>query len=325
MHGMRRGVLLLCPVMIPVLNFAQSALFFTRGFAICMAGAVAAGCGVRGGDGLGASGAQRCRGDVSAPAADGSHAHPPRDVRVPGTNFTLRMIHVPGGDGPGFRLSAMEISWELYEHFLYELDDPSALSDDPELAARQAQAHAVTRPSRPYISMDRGFGRINYPAISMSLLGAETFCQWLSALTGERFRLPTKSEWQHACALGGIAPESLEDHAWIAGNSGLTTHPRGSRSADALGLFDMIGNAAEWVIIPAAEGDETWSVRGAVMGGSYLTDRAEAGCDCVQMQTPDWNASDPQFPKSAWWLADAGFVGFRVLMEVNSNEKGRSK
>jgi hypothetical protein len=28
------------------------------------------------------------------------------------------------------------------------------------------------------------------------------------------------------------------------------------------------------------------------------------------------NATDPQIPKSMWWLADGGFVGFRVVCEA---------
>ena len=27
-----------------------------------------------------------------------------------------------------------------------------------------------------------------------------------------------------------------------------------------------------------------------------------------------WNLTDPQFPKSRWWLADAPFVGFRIVL-----------
>ena len=258
--------------------------------------------------------AERAAASPAPPPAPG----PPRtiDLLVPGTQITLHLVHVPQENGPGFRLSSMEIPWELYDHFIYGLDDPAAVPDDPDDAARQALAHAVTRPSRPYISMDRGFGRTNYPAISMSRFSAETFCQWLSALTGHTFRLPSVQEWQHACRLGNVTMELLSDRAWTAENSGLTTHPRGSRSADALGLFDMVGNAAEWVIIPGERG----IVRGAVMGGSYLTPADEAGCDCVQNESPDWNASDPQFPKSAWWLADGGFIGFRVLMEMETAE-----
>jgi hypothetical protein len=34
-----------------------------------------------------------------------------------------------------------------------------------------------------------------------------------------------------------------------------------------------------------------------------------------ELPSPDWQASDPQVPKSKWWLTDAPFVGFRVVCE----------
>jgi len=34
-----------------------------------------------------------------------------------------------------------------------------------------------------------------------------------------------------------------------------------------------------------------------------------------ERQTPEWNMTDPQYPKSRWWLSDAPFVGFRVVCE----------
>ena len=43
-------------------------------------------------------------------------------------------------------------------------------------------------------------------------------------------------------------------------------------------------------------------------------DRPEKlGCSGRVLPSEDWNASDPQIPKSVWWLADGGFVGFRVV------------
>ena len=45
---------------------------------------------------------------------------------------------------------------------------------------------AIARPSKPYISMDRGFGHAGYPAISMSYHAASAFCAWLSARTAHR-------------------------------------------------------------------------------------------------------------------------------------------
>ena len=34
------------------------------------------------------------------------------------------------------------------------------------------------------------------------------------------------------------------------------------------------------------------------------------------MEVPDWNALDPQIPKSLWWLASADFVGIRVVRSL---------
>ena len=69
----------------------------------------------------------------------------------------------------------------------------------------------------------------------------------------------------------------------------------------------MWGNAAEWVT-----GD---GGRPLVVGGSYRDAADRAGCAAAVTPSDAWNASDPQMPKSVWWLADGGFVGFRVVCE----------
>ena len=48
-------------------------------------------------------------------------------------------------------------------------------------------------------------------------------------------------------------------------------------------------------------------------GGSFRDE--VVGFDSRLEDTPAWNATDPQLPKSPWWLADADFVGFRILCE----------
>jgi hypothetical protein len=40
-----------------------------------------------------------------------------------------------------------------------------------------------------------------------------------------------------------------------------------------------------------------------------------------QKQDSSWNASDPNLPKSRWWLSDGSFVGFRVVCEVGADGK----
>ena len=48
----------------------------------------------------------------------------------------------------------------------------------------------------------------------------------------------------------------------------------------------------------------------------FLNDDPElVGCHVRQEQTKDWNSTDPQNPKSKWWLSDGPFVGFRIVCE----------
>jgi formylglycine-generating enzyme required for sulfatase activity len=78
----------------------------------------------------------------------------------------------------------------------------------------------------------------------------------------------------------------------------------GTRAPDALGLFDLFGNAAEWV---ATESGDL-----VTRGGSYRDDAGAVGPDARAIQDSSWNETDPQLPKSRWWLSDAPFVGFRL-------------
>lgn len=245
-------------------------------------------------------------GSCTAPPASHGPAPAPSAFtqQVPGATATMRMVGVPGGPETGpFWIGVTEVTWDLYDVFVYRLDEPPNAPDG---------ADAVARPSKPYISMDRGFGHAGYPAISMSSRAAEAFCAWLSERTGRRYRLPTEREWRHVCSLGARERTDYPAIAWCRENAGGTTHPVASKGPDALGLYDLLGNAAEWCV-----GDDG---RHVVTGGSYRDRAARLGCDARLEPTPDWNASDPQLPKSVWWLADAGFVGFRVVRDPSDGE-----
>lgn len=226
--------------------------------------------------------------------------------RLEGTTLEMTLVPapMPGGDGAGAHavwISTTEVTWDWFDAFVYGLDEREAEADG---------ADALTRPTRPYIAMDRGFGRAGFPAISMTHKNAEAFCKWLSAKTGRRYRMPTADEWLAACKASGIDADNLDKHAWHRDNSNAKTQPVGSKAPDASGLHDLLGNAAEW----ATDADG----KPVVLGGSYLTPADGLACSTLQHPSPDWNASDPQFPPSEWWLADAGFVGFRVVLEMDT-------
>lgn len=244
-------------------------------------------------------------------------------VRVPGTTVPFEMTLCPPsesrsdaesedtGSVPMWVLTT-EVTWDLYDIYVYELDEPDGSSP----------ADALSRPSKPYVPPDRGFGHDGYPAIGMTRKAAEDFCRWLSLKTGLTARLPSKSEWASLARAGSDGPyccaltaDTLTDAAWIKANSEHTTHPVAELQPNALGLYDMHGNAAEWVI--------TDTRRPYAMGGSYRDDASDATATSEQRQASSWNQSDPQIPKSQWWLADCSWVGFRFVIEANDENTKR--
>ena len=62
------------------------------------------------------------------------------------------------------------------------------------------------------------------------------------------YRLPTEAEWEYAARAGTSGPQhgSLDAVAWYEGNSDGQSHPVGTRSKNAWGLYDMMGNVWEW-------------------------------------------------------------------------------
>ncbi len=225
-----------------------------------------------------------------------------------GTTATLEMVPIPAGafrsgettiEIPAMWMSKTEITWDLFDVFVYRLD----ATDN----GTPAGVDAVTRPSKPYLPPDRGFGHEGFPAISMSHKGAAEFCVWLSAKTGRTYRLPTEAEWEYAARAGAAEPVSLDEIAWYSGNAKDTTHRVGGKAANAWGLHDMLGNAAEWC--DGADG------KPVTRGGSYRDGKAVVAFGARVPQDSSWNMSDPQVPKSGWWLADCSFVGFRVVCE----------
>lgn len=248
---------------------------------------------------------------------------------VPSAAYKIEMVPIPGDAAKNIKplwFSKTEITWEAFDVYIYRLDEPQAALNNPAGASATAAAgvpgpDGITRPTKPYLPPDRGFGHEGFAAIGMSHKSATEFCTWLSKKTGRVYRLPTEQEWEHACLAGTEGPycfgddaTKLADYAWSAANAEEAPHPVAKKKPNAWGLYDMHGNIAEWC--DAAPDAKTPTIPGSVIkGGSYMSSPEEEKATARKPPDRAWNASDPQIPKSKWWLANAPFIGFRIVCE----------
>lgn len=281
--------------------------------ALCVTGErlpteVAAELGVVSARVLGEPGTGWTRTPTGAAAASGPAAGTTRTVRVPGTTVEFTVAWVPGGEvslpdgrvvaSPDLWVATTETTWDLYDIYLYALDIPTGGTD----------IDGVTRPSRPYIPPDRGLGHAGHASLGMTLQGAEKFCEWLSVKVGERVRLPSREEWLSVVVRGlGEEVSPRDETTRHMGNSDFVPHAVGSKRADGFGLYDTLGNVSEWVL--------TGEKPPSAMGGSYLDEVENCFPWSEQRYSVSWQVTDPQIPKSRWWMSDCGWVGFRFVME----------
>lgn len=119
--------------------------------------------------------------------------------------------------------------------------------------------------TRPH---DNGWGRGKRPVIMVSWNDAQEYVSWINNKTGQQYRLPSESEWEYIARAGedsewpGGDPDRLCEFGNIAGSetglrwqhedcadeAALETLPVGSLKPNAFGVYDAIGNVAEWTL-----------------------------------------------------------------------------
>ena len=91
------------------------------------------------------------------------------------------------------------------------------------------------------------------PVEQVSWDEVQRFLQRLNSRDPERqYRLPSEAEWEYAAWAGGTGGPTdagrLSVVAWFYDNAGGRTHPVALKRANAWGVYDMLGNVAEWVL-----------------------------------------------------------------------------
>jgi formylglycine-generating enzyme required for sulfatase activity len=317
-----------------------------------------------------ATGAPAKQGVANQPAPIRPAEHKAYAETIPGTTVRFDMVPIPGGtflmgspageagrgddEGPQhwvtirpFWMGKYEVTWDEYDLF-WQTEQDAKEEKQQAKDNKDKGIDAITRPTPPYTDMTFGYGHDGYPAICMTHHAAMEYCRWLSRKTGRTYRLPTEAEWEYACRAGtktayffGEDAKQLGDYAWYDKNSDESPHPVGKKKANPWGLYDMLGNVAEWVIDPyvkdayaAFPADKPTLAPVLLPVPKRFPDVARGGSwadppDKVRSATrrgsdKSWIKLDPQRPQSIWWLTSAEFVGFRIVrpVEEQDNLKG---
>jgi len=300
--------------------------------------------------------------------------------KIPKSPVSFNMIAIPGGsfkmgspanepfrkedEGPvrevrlsPFFMAEIEVSWDEYLAFYVQTAAEGRSTDTEGLRTKKsAETDAISGATPPYGQPDQGWGLGKRPAISFSYHAAETYCKWLSKVTGKTYRLPTEAEWEYACRGGSAGPYffpgdpkkfeksglrarlSKNDTAVIntfviyKGNSPSKTQLPDRVKANPYGLKNMAGNVAEFCadwyqadtyskypegILTDPKGPSEGKEH-VIRGGSFQSTAGMVrNAARDYTRTDAWLKTDPQMPKSIWWYSDCFNVGFRVVCDFD--------
>jgi formylglycine-generating enzyme required for sulfatase activity len=282
---------------------------------------------------------------------------------IPGSDVSYDMLPIPGGkyqmgspaneagrkddEGPQhvveiapFWMGKMEVTWNEFELFMYPNEEKKTREAKKLDPALNALTDATTRPTQPYVEMSFGMGKDGFPAISMTQHAANKYCQWLSAKTGQFYRLPTEAEWEYAARAGTTTPyfwgdaadpKTIGEYCWWGKNADFKYQKVGKKKPNPWGLHDILGNVVEWTLdqydpgyyakSPAANpwNKATKPYPHVARGGSWDDeDPAKLRVAARRASSADWKIQDPQLPKSIWYHTDAQFLGFRLVRPLKT-------
>ena len=153
--------------------------------------------------------------------------------------INLEMVYIPAGE---FMMGSNERKAEQPIHKV-TIKQPFYMGKYP---ITQAQWIAIMG-NNP--SSSKGDNR---PVERVSWDDAVKFCEKLSNLTNQTYRLPSEAEWEYACRAGTTTKyyfgETISDKLANYGKNVGKTTDVGNYPANSFGLYDMYGNVWEWCV-----------------------------------------------------------------------------
>ena len=151
------------------------------------------------------------------------------------------------------------------------------------------------------------------PAVNVSWRDGVAFCKWLSSQDGGTYRLPTEVEWEHACRAGtstrwhsGQHPGDAMTKGWVSETAKGKPHRVGQYPPNGFGLYDMIGNAGEWVQDYFNDSSPSRVRKGGTFRSTVWSARSASRAETHE-------------------TAVSSAYGFRVLREINdASQPGQS-
>jgi formylglycine-generating enzyme required for sulfatase activity len=151
------------------------------------------------------------------------------------------------------------------------------------------------------------------------------YAKWLTAQTGNRYRLPTEAEWEYA-ARGGTETVYWWGNEMKSGMANCAgcgsqwdeklTAPVGSFLPNPFGLYDTAGNVWEWV-----EDCDHEDYKGAPTDGSAWNKEDGGNCYLRVFRGGAWNYATKGLRSSLRGRGDPGTrsatIGFRLVREMD--------
>lgn len=159
---------------------------------------------------------------------------------------------------------------------------------------------------------------LDHPVTRVNWHDARQFSVWLSAATGDSYRLPTDQEWFYVASLGEgyRADEKEYDYSDLVAVRAVpkATFPVGNFGENAWGVSDMIGNVWEWTLSCHALAEER-------LLNPLSTEKLNRPDTCyTRLVGGEHRAHIPDFIRDTYnggcaTLKPAANLGFRLVLE----------